>query len=271
MDWSRIKSIFIIAFLVLDLFLVSQLLTKHQTSQYEVKSDVSLEENLKADGIVVNGELPKEAINDQYMSANTKVFSEDDIKDLKHQRVALDGDAIIHSELKEPIPIPITEKVDFSELNQFIKENVLAGSQYDYWNFDKEAGKITYYQKFDDKVMFLNQSAYLDFYVNESNEVYAYDQTMLESIEPINDKDEVLTAFRAIEALYKKGVLKRNSTILRTELGYYTLVSMEATQVLTPTWHFVVEHDGDQENMLVHAFDGQVVQETSNPDKNKME
>ncbi|CAM4197918.1 two-component system regulatory protein YycI [Lederbergia lenta] len=268
MDWSRIKSIFIIAFLILDLFLFSQLLTKHQTNQLEVKGDVSLKENMKDDGIVYD-DLPMEIVSDQYMSANTKVFSEDDIEDSKHQVITLEGNTLIRAELKKPIKL--TEKADLSELNAFIKANVLEGSQYDFWNYDKEVGTITYYQTFHNKFMFLNRSAYLTFYVNESNEVYAYDQTMLETIEPINEQEEVLTAFRALEALYLKGALNPNSEIISAKLGYYTLVSMEATQVLTPTWHFVVEHEGEQENMLVNAFDGQVIQMNTSPDKNILE
>lgn len=268
MDWSRIKSIFIIAFLILDLFLFSQLLTKHEINQLEVKGDVSLEENMKADGIVYDG-LPSEVVSDQYMSANTKVFSEEDIADLKHQQVSLEGNTLIRSELKKPIAL--TEKNDLSELNAFIKANVLDGNQYGYWNNDKETGAITYYQTFKNKFMFLNRSAYLTFYVNESNEVYAYDQTMLETIQPINDQEEVLSAFRALEALYLKGALNQNSKVISAKLGYYTLVSMEATQVLTPTWHFVVEHQGEQENMLVNAFDGQVIQMNTSPDKSILE
>ena len=59
MDWSRIKTIFIIAFLILDLFLLTQFLNKHKTNQFEVKSDVSFEESLKADGIEYKS-LPKD-------------------------------------------------------------------------------------------------------------------------------------------------------------------------------------------------------------------
>jgi len=70
-DWNRIKTIFIIAFLVLDVFLFSQLMTKSR--QFEVRNDATLEENLKSDGIVYDG-LPKDVVNDHYMSANTKIF-----------------------------------------------------------------------------------------------------------------------------------------------------------------------------------------------------
>ena len=46
---------------------------------------------------------------------------------------------------------------------------------------------------------------------------------------------------------------------------------MEATQVLTPTWHFVIEQDGAKENFLVNAFEGQVIQGNFASEKKKME
>lgn len=268
MDWSRIKTIFILAFLILDVFLLSQFMNKHKTNQFEVKNDVSLEEKLKTDGIEY-GELSKDAVQDQYMNANTKVFTEKDVADLKHQKISIEDDSVIHSTLKTPILL--NEKKDLTELNTFIKSNVLNGDQYGFWDYDEKAGTITYYQKFKDRLFFMNRSAHLVFYVNEDMEVESYLQTMLETIEPISDKEEVLTALRALEAMYKRGILKPDSRIERAELGYYTLVNMEATQVLTPTWHFVVEHNNEKSSLLVNAFEGQVIQASTSTEKSKME
>lgn len=117
----------------------------------------------------------------------------------------------------------------------------------------------------------MNRSAHLVFHINEFNEIDSYSQTMLETIEPINNKEEVFTAMRALEVLYRNGVLKPDSKVVKADLGYHTLVSMEATQVLTPTWHFVVEHNGEQENLLVNAVEGQIIQANASPDKKLME
>lgn len=270
MDWSRIKTIFIIAFLILDLFLLTQFLNKHKTNQFEVKSDVSFEESLKADGIEYKS-LPKDPGRDQYMSANTMIFSKDEVSGLKHQKVSITDGTAIHSQLD--IKVIINEKLDFSELDNFIKENILYGNHYGFWDYDQEAGTITYFQKFNDKLLFMNRSAHLVFYVNEDNEVESYEQTMLDTIEPISHKEEeeILAAIRAVEALYRKGFLRPGSEIVETQLGYYTLVNMEATQVLTPTWHFVIEQGGARENFLVNAFEGQVIQGNVASEKKIME
>nr|WP_249308513.1 two-component system regulatory protein YycI [Lederbergia citrea] len=270
-DWSRIKTIFIIAFLILDLFLLSQLLTKHRSYQFEVKSDTSFEENLKTDGIEYK-ELPKDFASDHYLSANTKVFSEEEIKEvnsLKNQRLFSEDGTILQAELTKPISM--MDKDDFSDLDEFVKANVLYGEKYGFWSFDKEEGTITYYQNYHDQPLFMNRSAHLVFFLNDANEIQSYEQTMLDTVEPISDKEEVYPAIRALEALYRKGVLKPNSKVIKSELGYYTLVNMEATQVLTPTWRFLVEREGQQENLLVNAFEGQIIQANQGNEKNIME
>ncbi|KRG07965.1 two-component system regulatory protein YycI [Lederbergia galactosidilytica] len=260
MDWGKIKAIFIIAFLILDIFLLTQLQVKRE--QYEVTSDTTLEEKLKADGIEY-GELPKEIVEDHYLSANTMVFKKEMFKDLKDQHIQLDDGTMIHSQLKKPLLVEDFE--EFSDLDKFVKENVLNGEQYAFWSYDEDDYVITYYQQVEDKFIFMNQSAQLTFHLNIDGEITSYDQTMLDNIETISDKEEVLAPIRAIEALYHRGALSNSK--VEVDLGYYTLVNMEATQVLTPTWHVLVEKDGEQMDMLVNAYEGTVIQ--GKPDKEK--
>ncbi|GIN21976.1 MAG TPA: hypothetical protein DEO65_14290 [Bacillus bacterium] len=268
MDWGRLKTIFIIAFLILDIFLLTQLMNKQKDNKLEVKTDVSLEENLKNDGIDYSN-IPKDPIRDQYMSANTKVFSEKEVDKLKDQSVTIVDGAIIYSELAHPFKIP--EKLNVQELEQYVKNTVLYGDQYGFGNYDEKAGTITFYQKHQDKLLFKNRSAHLVFYVKKDKEIDSYEQTMLEMIEPISEKEEVLPAMRAVEAIFRNKLLKSDSKIVRAELGYYTVVNMEASQVLTPTWQVVIEHDGEQESMLVNAFEGQIIQENTGNGKTVLE
>jgi len=269
-DWNRIKTIFILAFLILDVFLFSQLMTKSR--QFEVRNDATLEENLKSDGIVYDG-LPKDVVNDHYMSANTKIFSEEEIMKIKEKVEYPVDRSSIHVTLEKPIVV--VEREDFLELNDYVFTHVLHGELYSFWNYNKEENTVTYYQKYNDKVLFMNRSAHIVFQLNDEGEAISYDQTMLDidTFKPISEKEEVYPALRALESLYSKGVLKPGSTVLNSELGYYSLVNMEATQVLTPTWHFMTKNkDGTIENLLVNAFEGQIIQAQQQTNENtKME
>lgn len=257
MDWSRLKSIFIIAFLILDIFLFTQLLNKEWINELEVKTDVTLEENLKNADIDYSN-IPKETFADQYMSANTKIFTSEELGKLTNQTAKLIDGTMIHSELKTTVKIG--KNKDTATLDNFIKNEVLHGEQYVFGNYDEDSGTITYYQKYREKPFFINNSARIEFKINKSGEVQSYEQTMLEKIEPISEKEEVLSAIQAVDAIYRNRLMKPGSKVVKAEMGYYTVVNMEATQVLTPTWCIVVENEKEKEQFLVNAFEGQIIQ-----------
>jgi regulatory protein YycI of two-component signal transduction system YycFG len=97
----------------------------------------------------------------------------------------------------------------------------------------------------------------LTLHLNDENEIISYKQTLLEGIEVLSQKQEVLPPIKAIETLYDNGVLQPKSKITKVELGFYTLVQLTESQVLTPTWRFVVD---DKENLFVNAFEGKIIQ-----------
>lgn len=53
-------------------------------------------------------------------------------------------------------------------------------------------------------------------------------------------------------------MLSENSKI-SAELGYYTLIQPTETQMLVPTWHFVVKHDGEVDDLYVNAIENRVI------------
>ena len=61
MDWSKIKTIFIITFLILDVYLLFQFMKIRDANKYEVITEASFEEKLKADEIKYV-DLPKDPI-----------------------------------------------------------------------------------------------------------------------------------------------------------------------------------------------------------------
>lgn len=258
MDWSKIKTIFIVVFFILNIFLLTQLISKINKNQYEVISDASLEEKLKGDDIeYVN--MPKGTIEDQHISAKSKKFKESELKNVKKQEITVEDDYIIYSTLEEPVRIG--KEFDPSQISAFIHDHVLYGEKYRFWEHDEEENTIIYYQEHEEKLFLKNMNGRLVFYLNDENEIISYEQTMLEDIEPLREKQEVIPAMKAVELLHEKGKLKPDSKITSVELGYYTIVQLTGSQgqVLTPTWHFIVEHNGEKEPLLVNAFEGRII------------
>jgi regulatory protein YycI of two-component signal transduction system YycFG len=253
-DWSKIKTIFILTFLALDIYLLYEFLKIRDSNKYEIVAETSFEEELSADQIKYV-ELPKNPIKEMYVSANSKKFSKEEFAKLKDQQITIIDDTLLHSVLTKPVKL--LSDYEQTELIAFINNKILYGDQYQFWEKDEQQHTITYYQKYKNKTLYNNINGKLVLYLNDKNEVISYKQTFLEEIEGLSGKQEILPALKAIEALYDNGDLKRKSKITKAEIGYYTLVQLTASQVLTPTWRFVVD---EKENLFVNAFEGQIIE-----------
>lgn len=266
MDWSKIKTIFILTFLVLDIYLMYEFFKLKDASQYEPMAQATFEKRLKTDEIEY-GDLPKNYQKDRYLSAKPMVFDSKEIEELektklKGQNITISEGTILNSVLDEPIKI--TEKFNPTELNSFIKNKVLFGDQYRFWEKGKNSNTLTYYQQFEDKMFYMNLNGELTFYLNKDNEIVSYKQTFLEDIEEMQESEKIIQPLKAIETLYENGSLRPKTKITQVELGYFTFVHLSTAQVLTPAWRFVIN---DEENLFVHAFEGQIIQLTNEEKK----
>lgn len=261
MDWSKIKTIFILTFLILDVFLFYQFMKIRDANKYEFITQAPIEEQLKADDIQYV-ELPKTPINGDYISANPKIFKPEDLAELKSQTASIiNNGTTIKSVLKKPVQLESNFEV--SDISKFLKDNVLYGDQYQF--FAKNKSTITLYEQYENDTFFKNLSGMLTLNINKDDQIYSYEETYLEGIEKLSTKEEILSPLNAIETLHQNGLIKPKSKITSVELGYSTLVQLTASQVLAPTWRIIVNNDQD---LFVNAFEGQIID--FNNDENKV-
>jgi regulatory protein YycI of two-component signal transduction system YycFG len=256
-DWSKTKTIFIITFLVLDLFLIYQFIEKRNLSQLDLIREASIEEQLETEEItyVQLPKLPDEG--DYIIYGKAKAFTIDEVKGLKNQDINLEEPKILKSTFIEPVKFS-EDNVD-TKVVQFVKENIAFGSSYLFWNYDKETKSIILFQHYKNNIFFNNPNNFnglvlLQF--NENNELISYVQTLLTDIEEY-EREEMLTSIQAIEHLYKSDYLPSGSEVTRIEFGYYPLVKLSESQVLTPTWHIIVD---DKTDYYVNAIEGQIIE-----------
>ncbi|RFU67284.1 hypothetical protein D0469_15425 [Peribacillus saganii] len=262
MEWSKTKSIFIIVFLVLNIFLLFQYMEKRNSNKYEYIPETSLEEDLTENDITY-GKLPDNVKEEKYVTAKSKTFTKDDVQKLKGQGAAITGETLLVSILEKPFKID--EDFKSEQLDKYIKDTVLFGEDYRFWAFDEEQNTIIYYQEYQKKMFYNNANAELRLHVNSNREIESYEQTYLENIETFNDPVEILPPLQAIEILFTNDDLKAKSDITKVELGYYTYVQT-ASHVLAPTWRIVVDN---KKNLFVNAFEGQIIE--MSPEEKKLE
>lgn len=258
MDWSRIKTIFIIAFLILDGFLLFWLLDKQYSKKLPLTHEASFEERLEADEIIVEN-MPADVDQEQFfINAVPKIFTEEEQELLKlnGHRVEINEEGIeITVTLDEPIKI--TQEVTASNMEPIISSVVLYGDQYELWENNSLGNKIVYYQTYKNFTLFNNQNGRIIFTISENNEITEYTQTMFEpeSFKEYGEQN-ILDAMVALETLHSNRKLMPGSKVNNVELGYYTLVQL-TSQVLAPTWHFTIN---DQEDLFVNAIEGRIIE-----------
>lgn len=256
MDWRKTKTIFIITFLILNVFLASQIYKKRGQNQLDVIIEASIEEQFEADEITYE-DLPKEPIEESYISGKSYKFSEEEKEALEKngQEVEIVNETVLIGTFKEPIPAP--ESNLETRLPPLLKDQLLFHDQYDYKRYRQGEKELIFYQSYKQGLIYSNnESGMLSLYLDDDNNIVSYKQTQISELEEMDEAQELITAFNALENLYNMNELKPGSHVTDVELGYYTLVQITSSHVLTPTWHIVV--NGEQD-FFVNALEGQII------------
>lgn len=250
MDWNKTKTIFIIVFSILNVFLFSLYLNRYTEGQnIEVLSTTTTEERLKLDNINVSKASSVTVEEAYYVSGSVHNFSSEELEKLENQTWEFKPDSQIVGTFVKPLPIS-----EENSLETLVRDNIFKGSLYGLWKIDEEAHMATFFQKVNNRLVYYNQKAKLVVYWNEKIELTSYEQTILDNLEDYSEAKNLLPTIQAVSNLYSKGLLVANSTVTDVSLGYSTLVQQADTQVFAPTWRILVEReDGKIDEHFVNA------------------
>ncbi|MFC7366338.1 MULTISPECIES: two-component system regulatory protein YycI [Bhargavaea] len=266
MDWSKTKTIFIVVFAILNVFLFSLYLNRSEN--LEVLGETSIEDRLRVDDITY-GDLPetKEAFR---VSGELMPVSTTELRELAGQTPRITGENTLISELEEPFGLEDSKgKLNFED---FLEKYVTNGKDYTLWEVDEENRVATFFQEYDGRTIFYNENSTLTVHWNAEREVTRYEQSMLYNLKDINEKKTLNTPLQAISLLSRSGSLQPGSDVREVKLGYSPLVQLTQTQVLVPTWHIHVElDDGTTADHFVNAVDNKIMDKLSEPDTEEEE
>ena len=270
MDWSKSKSIFIVVFLILNIFLYTQYVDVYTQSQkVEVLSKKTTEAMLKEDNITYIA-LQDTVEKVSYLSGKKRNFKENELPLSNFIDIKVVEDYIVNATFKEPIPLK--DSLNASALQEFAKTYVYEGNKYLLWETFEEQKYALFFQKINDRTLYYNSSGYLKVYWNDNNEIFAYEQTMLEKIEQLKQKNSIISQIQVLQALYNRNLLKPDSQVIDMNLGYSTLVQLTQTQVFAPTWEVHVKNaEGQVEEYFVNAFEGKILEFEKSSDVDVLE
>ena len=263
MDWNKTKSIFIVVFLILNVFLYHQYLTGYNEAQrVELLSEKKIESILNDENITYK-DLPQDIYEAPYISAKVKSYTLDELP----VKQSVSYKLITESQMQAFIATPVSLGQDITslKLNEFVEQFVYNGSQFKLWEIDEEARVATFFQVVNNQTLYYNVNGYVKIYWNDKQEIFMYVQAMLEKVDPLEQQEKIVAPIQVIDELYTENLLTAGAEIVSMKLGYSSLVQLTQTQLFTPTWEVRVKADGEEQIFFVNAVDSKVIEFNEKP------
>jgi regulatory protein YycI of two-component signal transduction system YycFG len=209
LDWNKSKTIFIIVFSIVNVFLYFLYLDKLTDAQnVQVMGKTPIEELLKMDNVTYD-ELPPYKNDPFYVSAKSMTFTDEQIDKLENQQVEVLDETLLHSKLNDPVSV-LNAKGDF-DFTEILSKYVLNGSEYELWEVDEETQEALLFQRVKDNPIYFSRNAMLRLHWNEEGKVTNYEQSMLGEFGKFNRKKDLLSTIEVIGNLFSRGHLKQDS------------------------------------------------------------
>lgn len=259
MQWSQIKTLFILCFLALNVYLLFQLYDQQQEQDFiDEPIESTFEEQLEQDNISVpESVLDASEIRESFMTVEQKKFDEEEFKasdSLLDQELRINNDSLVVSVLEEKVKIP--EDSSQENIKEVMKKITPYSSDYSFWKWDESLNIIIFFQQKNEQAIYYNQNGLFLLFLNDKNEVTHYSQTMLADEEEMQESQKLISPLRAIETIYNSGQLIYGDEVTKAEVGFHTRIpSSSGVQVFVPTWKVIVN---DDKHYFVNAIEGYV-------------
>ncbi|MGG1572830.1 two-component system regulatory protein YycI [Fictibacillus sp. NRS-1165] len=259
MDWKKTKTIFILTFLILNIFLGYQLSQKMDKSKLEAVADQPIEKRLADNNIDYKDKLPQ-SYNDRQtlISGQRAPFSADEIKSKVSRLDSSSTDTTLVFNLKKPQDLDKEDLV--KDVTQFLKDEVYRGDEYRFYKKDTKSHKIWFTQIYQGQPLFFDTdngmnrpSGMVMFEWNNKGQLTRYTQTFI-SVYRQGTKQEIISPMKALEKIFTTNHLSSGDKINKIVLGYYSLANVEDVQVYAPTWSIETE----DAHFLVNAIDSSI-------------
>ena len=275
MDFKKIARIFILAFALLNVYLLAGVYERQDiqdtTMQPTTNSVFSNMEELDI-------ELPDlEGLEGRFDEVYPlQINTHDLLSTLLEENDRLTGnlneDATVYYESfpSNPIelegnPIEGFNEDDFKVISDFVlSEEVMYGSEYDLVGFDEEGRRFVYNQYIDD-IPIADGTSEISLFVNDMGEVYAYEQTYAGPPTRQGNALDLIEGTRAIEILFLNNEIIQGSKVSKPILSYQRVLHLEDLSMYSPVWLVVIEHASDINTYRVDAVNGTILRQPVTP------
>jgi regulatory protein YycI of two-component signal transduction system YycFG len=271
MDFKKIENIFLVAFILLNIYLLISFLNRYDLQYASTTPDqVNVLREMEQRGI----ELPvfEEEVPEVYtMQADSHNLLQEHLNELEGQAGLVNEDGSFYrSLLSEPIELEGSIEGDFTPedqetLDEFVNSSaVLFGQEYRFARFDSGRNRFVYYQSVDGLPV-ADGTSELSLYVDPNGEVFSYEQTYAGPMTQQGSPLEIISARAAVETLFTNNELNSNVTVHQPVLTYYRTLQLEDLSLYGPLWLIRVSSSSGTAIFRVEATTGAIIQEEIQP------
>ncbi|ETY75753.1 two-component system regulatory protein YycI [Lactiplantibacillus fabifermentans] len=258
MNFRKIEWIFVVAFVVLDIFLAYMFIQTSSGDSSKTSSDTATTviREMRDDNISFSNPDTKEGTG-YYIAGNNDSGLKADLSQLTEQTTRIGTNGKLMSTLRTSVTVDSNHPQ--SDLDEFVKQstNVIHGTQYVYSSQLSSNGEYVYVQKVADGEI-LTGTGQLRLIVNKNNQLISYTQTYVNNVKTLREKAVTISEKKALVALYQYNQVSNNSRIVWSKLGYSRLIRLKDSSVYVPTWIFAVRSKNSSNLSLhrINAFTG---------------
>lgn len=278
MNWSKTKTIFIICFLLLDIFLGYQLVLRQKIADDQVSNytESSFSQYLKTSKIKINTPLPDGNQSVTFLSGKYLDFGAIGNKDLKVALQQLSGSkkdpvqkfqietpsTVIKSTFRTKVAVPQTQ----SDQQLFLKQYVYQGDKYRFWSYDKAQHVYKFIQTYNGHPVFSVINKKLNTLILKTDDtgkwVTGYTQTFI-IIKEEHQATLGIQPMDAIQQLWDKNKIPiiDRPIIEQMELGYISLSEngdVSQTLAYLPAWYIEVKTNHAIKHYFVTGIYGRI-------------
>ncbi len=263
MDFKRIERILIIAFLLLNIYLVYILWDQRQdVVNTNENQSLNLIQEIENNNISLPiFSLEKESLG--YLQANKDTNIQEHFSELNNlmEEISSDGSTYTAT-LSEPLQLSSGGEdltpADLAKIDRLVssEEQIAFGEEYEYLTYQRNLNQVVYTQRVGD-IPILDGTASIRFAVDSNQRIIQFEQTYAGNLEMSQDVSrEIITDKRAVEILYQNNRIPSGARVDRPVLAYHRTLDLEEISMYIPVWYIQINETNLER---VNAFDGSII------------
>lgn len=272
MDFKKIAHIFIVAFTLLNIYLIYGILERkdiQHTSTPDATHNILT--NMEEMDIILpdltGTEIDKKEVYS--IQVNNEPLLKEKIAANESYTGTLDEDGVYYTSFpSNPIelngnPTDGFDEEDYKIIKDFVlSDQVMYGSEFENVQYDPDGKRFILFQ-YIDGIPIVDGSSEISLFVNDAGQIYAYQQTYAGPISRQGAPLELIDGKRALELLFINNEVREGFEIKKPILAYQRALHLEDLSMYSPVWSIDVIRSSERDNFRVDAVNGTIIRQSA--------